>query len=50
MQSAILNEVPEHMAQEFRQHTGKSRLQSVLNEVPEHMAQECIESIVVHPQ
>ena len=37
----VLNEVPEHMAQESaRFSTRRARTHTVLNEVPEHMAQE----------
>ena len=36
----LLNEVPEHMAQECEHFKGLLRKLGVLNEVPEHMAQE----------
>ena len=39
--TAVLNEVPEHMAQESRRQPECWRVEHVLNEVPEHMAQEC---------
>ena len=38
--SVLLNEVPEHMAQEWDSLTESDPTASVLNEVPEHMAQE----------
>ena len=37
---SFLNEVPEHMAQEYRMELARDRARPVLNEVPEHMAQE----------
>ena len=37
----LLNEVPEHMAQECEHFKGLLRKLGVPNEVPEHMAQEC---------
>ena len=36
----ILNEVPEHMAQEFGRMAVRNGRIALLNEVPEHMAQE----------
>ena len=41
----LLNEVPEHMAQEFPPTRGtfRSRI-AFLNEVPEHMAQESVKA------
>ena len=39
--TAILNEVPEHMAQELRPTKARRTHPAFLNEVPEHMAQEC---------
>ena len=37
---SILNEVPEHMAQEYRGRRSRRCFCRFLNEVPEHMAQE----------
>ena len=39
---AVLNEVPEHMAQESGCTHSREATPSLLNEVPEHMAQECL--------
>ena len=37
---SLLNEVPEHMAQEWTSDTSPRARSTLLNEVPEHMAQE----------
>ena len=41
-----LNEVPEHMAQEYSRSTTTPRPSNNLNEVPEHMAQEYLGRVV----
>ena len=38
--TCLLNEVPEHMAQEYTQPSIRHNRRLFLNEVPEHMAQE----------
>ena len=44
MVRALLNEVPEHMAQEFAEIKPADSVYSpLLNEVPEHMAQESVD-------
>ena len=41
-QATVLNEVPEHMAQEYAHTCRNAPDYGILNEVPEHMAQELV--------